>query len=339
MRNGFRCYTALPLSDIIWDMSHFLSFLLPQEERAQRAPIIHRPALAIYIFILLFFYVFVNFFKTAAPGILGFASDIFTDEIVELTNAERDRNGLPPLRLDPLLSEAARRKAEDMFADDYWAHIAPDGTKPWDFITGVGYNYVYAGENLAKDFQKSEAVVKAWMESPTHRQNILNEKFKDIGVAVVNGALNGYETTLVVQMFGQKVEYLASEPQKSAPPVLPSAQVQEVVPAPLFASGVGQEVEQKTEEVEIPPQSVTIEKPQEAQWSLGVRARPRVDVFSLTRTLSLVLGSMVLGFFTLDAYVAQRRGLVRLSGHTVAHFGLLILLLGIVWFLKPGTIL
>ncbi len=282
---------------------------LPEEHRA---PVIHKKALAIYISILLFFYLFLNFYKTVAPGILGFASNIFVEEIVGVTNSYRSQSNLPQLRLDPELCQAAQKKAEDMFADDYWAHVAPDGTKPWYFITSVGYDYVYAGENLAKDFQKSDSVVVAWMDSPSHRQNILNDRFKDIGVAVVNGTLNGYETTLVVEMFGQKVEYLAqaqAQPQpepQTMPEVLPEAQTHAV--------------------------NTTL-------WEVGAQTQPKVDVFSLTRGMSLALGSMVLGFFTLDTYTARKRGLVRLSGHTVAHFGLLILLLGFVWFLKPGAVL
>ena len=289
--------------------------------KKNRAPAIHKKALTFYITILLGFYVSLNFFKTAAPGILGFASNIFVEEIVETTNAYRQENGLSELTFDPVLSEAAREKAEDMFADDYWAHVAPDGTKPWFFIAEVGYDYIYAGENLAKDFQKSDAVVIAWMESPSHRQNILNEKFKDIGVAVVNGTLDGYETTLVVQMFGQKTEYLAQAQ------VLPQTQTE-----------AGQRPAATSESVERAAQSAaaTLEEP---AVEIPSQSQPKVDVFNLTRGMSLALGSMVLGFFTVDTYAARRRGLVRLSGHTVAHFGLLILLLGVVWFLKPGTVL
>ncbi len=272
---------------------------LPEDNRA---PAVHKKALAFYILILAGFYVFLGLFKTAAPGILGFASNIFVDDIVADTNAYRQQNGLTTLHLDPELSQAAQKKAEDMFADGYWAHVAPDGTTPWSFITSAGYEYVYAGENLAKDFQKSDSVVVAWMESPSHRQNILNDKFRDIGVAVVNGTLNGYETTLVVQMFGQR----PSEAQ-----VLPQTEVE--VP------------------VEIPSESVSIELP--------AQTRPKVDVFDLTRVMSLALGSMVLGFFTVDTLEARRRGLTRLSGHTVAHFALLLLLLGVTWFLKPGAVL
>ena len=306
-----------------------------------RAPAIHKKALTFYITILLLFYVSLNFFKTAAPGILGFASNIFVEEIVTVTNAYRLENGLSGLSFDPALSQAAREKAEDMFADDYWAHIAPDGTKPWFFITNSGYDYVYAGENLAKDFQKSDAVVVAWMESPTHRQNILNERFEDIGVAVVNGTLDGYETTLVVQMFGCKPpEALAKGGQASPTQVAgvsPATTAQTIPEAEWAAQSAAATPEEPT--VEIPFESVSVKSPRSVRWDLGAPTQPKVDVFSLTRGMSLALGSMVLGFFTVDTYAARKRGLTRLSGHTVAHLALLVLLLGVTWFMKPGVVL
>lgn len=285
-------------------MNPFLSFFLPHPEGEHRSPVIHRPALAVYVFFLLIFYLFLNFSKSVAPGVLGFASNIFTDQIVDFTNRYRQEKSLPPLKVDPVLSEAARRKAEDMFADGYWAHVAPDGAKPWDFILSSGYEYVYAGENLAKDFQDSEKVVVAWMDSPSHRQNLLNEHYQDIGVAVVNGALNGYETTLVVQMFGQRMPPLAAVP-KTKP----------VEGAKVATGGAG------------------------GGWVLSAPSQPKVDVFTLTRGLSLSLGALVLGFFALDAFTARRRGLVRISGHTWAHLTLLLFLLVVVYLVKPGAIL
>ncbi len=304
---------------------------LPEDNRA---PAVHKKALTFYITILLVFYVSLNFFKTAAPGILGFASNIFADDIVKATNAYRQENGLSELHPDPALSQAAKEKAEDMFADDYWAHVAPDGAQPWFFITEAGYDYIYAGENLAKDFQKSDAVVVAWIESPSHRQNILNDKFKDIGVAVVNGTLDGYETTLVVQMFGQRPPESLAEGGQAPPRTTPRVAGQGPAATTPETERAGQWPAATPEEpstVEIPEESVSIELP--------VQTRPKVDVFDLTRGMALALGSMVLGFFTVDTYTARKRGLVRLSGHTAAHFAILLLLLGITWFLKPGVVL
>jgi hypothetical protein len=86
--------------------------------------------------------------------------------------------------------------------EQHWDHFGPNGETPWQFIRAEGYNYVYAGENLAKGFQTAEGVHEAWMASPTHAANIMSGNYKDIGVAVVQGVLLGKQTTLVVQMFG-----------------------------------------------------------------------------------------------------------------------------------------
>ena len=184
---------------------------LPHPGGRGRAKLLHKKALSSY---LLFFFVLLLTLLSLDrrfPGILGFATDIKTKDVIELTNEERSKHGLSTLRLNSQLARAAEAKAQDMFLDNYWAHVAPDGTEPWDFIDETGYAYLSAGENLAKDFDHSSSVVKAWMKSPSHRENILNSKFEDIGVAVVDGELSGFETTLVVQMFGKsQVSYLAS---------------------------------------------------------------------------------------------------------------------------------
>jgi hypothetical protein len=88
-----------------------------------------------------------------------------------------------------------------MFAKNYWSHDSPGGKTPWDFISASGYVYATAGENLAKDFDTSYGVVNGWMGSTGHRTNILNSSFKDTGIAVVNGVLQGSETTLVVALY------------------------------------------------------------------------------------------------------------------------------------------
>ena len=146
----------------------------------------------------------VQIFAHAQPSVLGYASAITLDGILADTNHQRQLQGLSTLRLDPQLSQAAAAKAQDMFARDYWAHITPTGQPPWSFITQAGYPYLYAGENLARDFMESQAVVDAWMASPSHRDNLLSKNYDDIGLAIVNGNLAGSETTLVVQMFGAR---------------------------------------------------------------------------------------------------------------------------------------
>lgn len=305
--------------------------LLPHPSGEHRALLIHRPALAVYLLLLTLVFLSLNIVKISAPGILGFASNIYVEKIVELTNRERQKNGLTTLKFDPRLGAAAQKKAEDMFADDYWAHIAPDGTTPWVFITDSGYSYVYAGENLAKDFQDSDDVVAAWMNSPTHRKNILNGKYTDIGVAVVNGELDGYETTLVVQMFGAPLPSLAkaSEGKPASP----------ITSAPA-AAGVAESAKEPATATVPAGSEKSFVTARTGTWQSPVeQSSVQFDVFTFSRTIALTMGGFVALFFVTDEYVAWRRRTVRLSGHALAHAGLLILLLGVAWFLKPGAVL
>ncbi|MFA6285655.1 MAG: CAP domain-containing protein [Parcubacteria group bacterium] len=130
------------------------------------------------------------------------ASDITAENIIGLTNSSRAAENKSMLTENSKLSLSAKAKAEDMVAKNYFSHTSPEGVTPWKWIDGENYDYGYAGENLAMDFQSAEKMEDAWMKSPTHRANILNEKYKDIGVAVKAGSINGSETILVVVMFG-----------------------------------------------------------------------------------------------------------------------------------------
>lgn len=135
------------------------------------------------------------------PGVLGYASQIDVSKLVEYTNNNRTKAGSGTVTLNPQLNAAAAAKADDMFKENYWAHVSPKGTQPWFFITSAGYKYQHAGENLARDFSNSKDVVNAWMASPSHKKNLLDKRYKDMGLAVKDGYINGVETTIVVQLF------------------------------------------------------------------------------------------------------------------------------------------
>lgn len=140
------------------------------------------------------------YFNTTEASSIYIPSD--EERVYNLTNSERLKNGSGPLAWDYSLYLAARAKANHMFKHDYFEHIAPDGTTPWDFIEGSGYSYLVAGENLAIDFYSFSDLMNAWMNSPKHKDNILDQEFVNIGVAVVRGDFDGRETIIVVQMFG-----------------------------------------------------------------------------------------------------------------------------------------
>jgi uncharacterized protein YkwD len=130
------------------------------------------------------------------------ASEISVQKIIDLTNIDRAENGLPVLAENDKLEKAAEDKADDMVLNDYFSHNSPGGLTPWHWMEQEKYDYNYAGENLAMDFTTAEKMNEAWLASPTHRANILNEKYKDIGIAVKEGVINGHSTIDVVQMFG-----------------------------------------------------------------------------------------------------------------------------------------
>lgn len=186
-------------------MRDFLYCLFfPHPSNNHRAKILHHKTLLLIIS----FFVFGSFFFSSALNPFGNKIKAFAEvsvrELIQFTNQKRQDNGLPPLSENAALATAASNKADDMFSKDYWAHNSPDGTTPWIFIKQAGYDYVYAGENLARGFNSASDVVNAWMASPDHRTNLLSPNFKDVGFAVKQGKLNGENTMLVVEEFGNK---------------------------------------------------------------------------------------------------------------------------------------
>lgn len=133
------------------------------------------------------------------------ASDITADMVIKLTNKARETANTAVLKKNDLLTQAAQKKAQDMIDHDYFAHVSPQGKSPWDWIEGSGYNYHFAGENLAINFTNAEDEQKAWMDSPLHRKNILNSDYQEIGVAVEKGVIGGNKTIVTVQEFGTKM--------------------------------------------------------------------------------------------------------------------------------------
>ena len=201
---------------------HFIPHL-KEDGLHHRAKALNLSYLASYLSILVLFGSGLYLIKLKAPQILGQVT-FSSDQIVALTNGKRAQSGLAALSFNGQLSQAASAKAQDMYAADYWAHNSPSGKTPWSFISASGYRYLYAGENLARDFSDASSVVEAWMASPSHRSNILDDHFKEIGVAVASGDLEGREVILVVQMFGTPVSQIPTQqPLVQASPV-PSPQ-------------------------------------------------------------------------------------------------------------------
>jgi len=124
------------------------------------------------------------------------------DEIIKFTNYYREEDGIERLEKDQFLMEAAKLKLDEMFQEQYFAHTSPEGKNAGDILEEIGYDYLVVGENLALGyFKDSKDLVDGWMGSPGHRENILNPKFKEIGVAQRKDRFQGKEQYLAVQIF------------------------------------------------------------------------------------------------------------------------------------------
>lgn len=124
-------------------------------------------------------------------------------ELVFLANGDRERYGAAPLIENPLLARAAELAANDMAARGYFSHASPEGEPPWRWLEQVGYRYAVAGQNLAINFNDSKDVEDAWMNSPPHSANILDNGFTETGSGVASGTYRGREMTFVVQFFAR----------------------------------------------------------------------------------------------------------------------------------------
>ncbi len=266
------------------------------------------------IYILLFILVQVSFslVNTFKPGVLGVNSDITVEQVIDGTNVERQKLGLPPLHANESLSKAAQAKAQNMFAENYWAHFSPSGKDPWGFITGSGYRFSYAGENLARNFYTSDEVVKAWMNSPTHRANLLNPHYQDIGIAVVDGVLLGQKTTLIVQEFGTPYEAIAQ-----APKIDLNGKTTELTPEQLAAAPQLQVA--GTEQTNVP--------------------KAVLDPYKTVKVLAMVLITLIGSLLVIDFIVLRRRGVFRFSSHHFAHMMLLVVLVTAVAVVGVGSVL
>ncbi|MBI4057779.1 hypothetical protein HY405_00435 [Candidatus Microgenomates bacterium] len=309
--------------------SYLLAHLfLPHHTNNFKAALLQPPALLIITAVILLFSTFQ--IPLRFSNVLGYtAASLPVDRIVELTNQKRAQNGLSSLKFNSTLATAASAKGSHMLTRDYWAHIAPDGTTPWVFFNQVGYRYLYAGENLARDFDSPEGVVDAWMASPTHRDNILSGKYDDIGIAVVQGDLGGQPTTLVVQLLGKSIGGAGNVPvagttnnQIPTSKPSPSSQPEASPTAPIAQAG----------EVSPTPKAAIIR----SQPTVIQAAR---SPFSLEQSMGVGVLGMLLVVLAADAVVVFRRRLVRVSGRTLAHFSFFAGVAIMVLVLQKGNIL
>jgi hypothetical protein len=180
-----------------WLKKHFI----PHEGNGDRPHILRYESTRNIILVLLLLEIFTFLIPTLTHinTTINMTAEVLPSVLADLTNGERQTENLPTLTVSPILNEAAQMKANDMAKNGYFAHTSPDGKTPWYWLEQVGYNYQYAGENLAINFSDSKDVTDAWMASPAHRANIVKGNYTDIGTGVAAGTYQGQQTVFVVQ--------------------------------------------------------------------------------------------------------------------------------------------
>jgi hypothetical protein len=193
-----------------WLKKHFI----PHEGNEHRPHILRgrnaRNIVAIVIFLELFTFLIP---LISHIGTTGQMAAVLPAVLADLTNQERQAQNLPVLTVNPLLNEAAQMKANDMATNSYFAHTSPTGKTPWYWLEQAGYNYQYAGENLAINFSDSKDVTDAWMASPEHKANIVKGNYTEIGTGVASGVYQGYQTVFVVQDYANPLPAEQNQPQ------------------------------------------------------------------------------------------------------------------------------
>lgn len=197
---------------------------------------------------LLYFFIVLILLKLAFVSFLFyfpetfFFAEISRSYLIELTNQERENLGINLLRENFQLDKAALLKAQDMFDKDYFSHQSPEGTAPWHWFGEVAYDYERAGENLGIGFLDSEEIYWAWYNSSSHKANLLNSNFQDIGIAILTGEFEGAETTVVVQLFGSPLVEKIPEEEELPKIVSGVTEEKEIVSGPIQESEVKPEV-------------------------------------------------------------------------------------------------
>lgn len=285
---------------LIWLKKYFI----PYKKNDHKPHVLRRKAvLGILIFVLLIEVCFL-FQAILLTSMTNFFAALTPDALISFTNINRQTNDIFSLKTNELLEKAAQFKAQDMASKGYFAHISPDGITPWFWLEKAGYQYSYAGENLAINFIDSKDVIDTWMNSPSHRANILNNNFTEVGISTAKGTYQGRETTFVV-------EFLA------APALTPIVQMEAV-------KEYTQQVEQElAPSAETPPSHemyvvVKGAADQNAATPISPEVKKENELFSLTKC-----------FFSLKCLFSAPRNMTNFIYYLLATIVCLALLLKI----------
>lgn len=267
-------------------------YFIPKETNTHKPHFLRKKALfTLVIAVLVVELVFVA--HVFLGGNLHHMAAVLPGVLVSLTNETREASDLNILTENSLLTQAAQLKANDMAEKGYFAHTSPDGKEPWYWLKQAGYSYSYAGENLAVNFIDSSDVTDAWMKSPSHRANMINDHYTEIGIAVAKGVYKGKSTLFVVQFFGTPKTGVIPQPTVPTQVVtVPKPTQAAVKPAPKVLGSETESVPPSAPVVPVSQESVAPAMPS-VQAVSQEPAHPIVEKVETASTAPRVLANFI----------------------------------------------
>ena len=269
-------------------------------------------------------------------SVLSYSTSMSIGGLLSDTNAARAANGIGALRLDDKLNAAAQANADDMAARNYWSHYTPEGNPPWVWVTNQGYSYLALAQNLAAGFSDEQSTVNGWMASPSHRENMLNSTYSDVGFGYANNpdytSAGGGPMTIVVAFYGkpQVLSAATSQPSSASAP-----------PAPTISSTTASPPAQTAPAPSAPAAAVQPSKPPAAntkQSKAGKTAAvttshlelalPKASYGQAATKVSLLIG-LCLGIFWISRHLRAVKRLILEGeryavGHPITDVGLVV---------------
>lgn len=309
-------------------MHKIKKFLIACPENQYTPPVLSYKAFIAYGSILLILRLLLGFFGVTA-------SAVDSQILMRLINEERSNRNLTVLATNQSLLQAASGKAQDMIDRDYFAHIDPDGNYVWGRIKNAGYDpYRILGENLALDFSTSEGLIKAWLDSPTHRANMMHAEFLDQGLSAQYGDYQGRYTNLTASLFGalatavkpkSEIKSSPPAPKTANPPPPTTAPAPDPKPAPMPPV-------QPAVKLNPPPAKPAFSA---LQKNMGERQLNFLSPIALSRLIFTIFGLFLLAVLLVDSAIIYRRQLQLQRSYSSYHlstFFFIVLVSILIWW-------
>lgn len=294
-------------------MNRITNFFIASAQNNYKPAALSYKAMIVYGILLLVLRLFLGSLKAEATA-------IESNALMAMINEERTNRNLNALFTNSALLKAASLKSQDMLARDFFAHVDPDGNYVWPKIIAAGYTpYKLLGENLAVDFSTAEGMIKAWLDSPTHRANLLHKEFVDQGLSAQFGDFQERYTNVTTSLFGSLTQIIKSKKIARAPVTPPPPPKQEIKGEDIPSPGELEPVVPEKVTPPPPPPFFMPAKPQKTGSNL-------IEAFDVSRIIFTVFGLFLLIILALDSIIIYRQQMIYARSHSSYHLSTLLLL-------------